>query len=47
MSVDVTDPIDPEHEKLIRIRAVLRDLFGQARERAAKWEPRPMPDDFR
>jgi len=43
---DLNYPIDPVHEEAVVFQGEIRMLFQEARERAATWEPRPMPEDW-
>jgi len=40
---DLTVPIDPVHRDCVQAVRLVNRMFQEAKERAAKWEPRPSP----
>lgn len=40
---ELNAPIDPLHKQCLRMAKGVNKVFQQAKDRAAKWEPRPCP----
>jgi predicted metal-binding protein len=40
------DPVDLTHQDAANALAVIKEVFQEARDRVATWEPRPMPKTF-
>ena len=41
------EPVDPVHAECMELRRWIRDGFADLKARAATWEPRPIPEDYR
>ena len=46
MNLAMVEPIDPVHRASVAARAKVNELFGILKDRAAKWEPAPMPTNW-